>query len=224
MIALYTSLFEAVKNNMNILYHFFNITKNIDYKNTLPNFFADEFKNIVDSWLFMKLDYDNFNVHQAVAKSDLNDNFKNFLAKIYKKKSMSIYVDHIKGDVDNEELKKKIQSEKKNIIDNAPNATKFTLKNIGDYSKMVDTKLIFPKLKKFRFDNGKIREEDFNMKDSMPELEKLSIRNSPNFEIYFLEKFPKNLKRLYLERCNFVNKDLSILMEIFNDRKGLKKE
>ena len=221
LITIYTSLFENLKSNMNIISKFLTLGKNVDYKKTLPDFFSQEFKNIVDNWLFMKLDYDNFNVHDAVNKSDLNDNFKAFITKIYKKKTMTIYIEHVKGEIENEDTKKKYQAQKKYIIDNAPNATKFFLKNSGDFSKMIDRKLVFQKLKKFHFENGKIREEDFNLKDSMPNLEKLTLRYTPNFEMFLLENLPKNLKRLYLERCNFVNMDFGMLIKTFNFKKDI---
>ena len=216
MIVLYTSLFDNVKSNMDMISHFLKLGKNLDSKKTLPEFFSQEFKNIVDSWLFMKLDFDNFNMNDALAKSDLDENFKGFIAKIYKKKTMSIYIEHVKGEIETEETKKKIEAQIKYIKENAPNSTKLTLKNTGDYSKMIERNLIFPKLTKFHFENGKIREQEFNIKDSMPELEKLTIKYAPNFEVYFLEHLPKNIKRLYLERCNFINTDFAMLMKTLN--------
>ena len=82
------------------------------------------------------------------------------------------------------------------ISANAPNISKLVLKNAGDYSKIIEKNINFPKLKKFYFENGKIKESEWNFQNTMPELEKLSIKYSPNLEAYIIEKLPTKLKQL----------------------------
>ena len=90
MTVLYTSLFDMVKSNMKILSHFLNTSKDLDKRKNLQDFFSEEFKSIVDSWLLMKLDFDNLNINEALNNANLDDNFKNFIVKVYKKKSLKI--------------------------------------------------------------------------------------------------------------------------------------
>ena len=97
MTTLYTSLFEMVKSNMKIISHFLTLGKSLDKNKALQEFFSNEFNDIVNHWLFMKIDFDNFNVNEALAKSELDDNFKSFITKIYKKKSMKIVIEHPKN-------------------------------------------------------------------------------------------------------------------------------
>jgi hypothetical protein len=211
-----------VKSNMKILSHFLNTAKDLDKRKNLQDFFSEEFKNIVDSWLLMKLDFDNLNINEALNNANLDDNFKNFIVKVYKKKSLKIYVHHMKGEIENEESKKKMKEETKSLNENAPNLTKLSWKNAGDLSRVIDNKLKYPKLKNFSFENGKISEEDFTLVEKMPNLEKLSIKYVPNFQIYLLEKkLPPKIKMLYLEKLNFVNEDFKILLKTFNYNKDI---
>jgi len=222
MTVLYTSLFDMVKSNMKILSHFLNTAKDLDKRKNLQDFFSEEFKSIVDSWLLMKLDFDNLNINEALNNANLDDNFKNFIVKVYKKKSLKIYVHHMKGEIENEESKKKMKEEAKSLNENAPNLTKLSWKNAGDLSRVIDNKLKYPKLKNFSFENGKISEEDFTLVEKMPNLEKLSIKYVPNFQIYLLEKkLPPKIKMLYLEKLNFVNEDFKILLKTFNYNKDI---
>ena len=149
MTTLYTTLFDMIRSNMKIISKFLQQGKDLDKKQNLQDFFDEEFKNIVDSWLFMKIDFDNFKMNEALSKSELDDNFKNFIEIIYKKKDRKIKFEHMKNEVLNEELKKQINGEKKEIIESAQSLTKLTLKNYSNYEDIVDRKLIFVKLKKF---------------------------------------------------------------------------
>ena len=222
MTVLYTSLFEMVKSNMNILSHFLNTAKDLDKRKDLKDFFSEEFKNIVDSWLVMKLDFDNLNINEALNNANVDDNFRNFIVKVYKKKSLKIYVHHMKGEIDNEESKKKFKEEKKSLNENAPNLTKLTWKNAGDLNKVIDKTMKYPKLKNFSFENGKINDEDFTFVQQMPNLEKLSIKYVPNFQVEILiQNLPLKLKMLYLEKLNFVNDDFKIILKKFNYNKDI---
>ena len=211
---LYASIFDNVKSNLKILFNFLKQGKKLKEKKPLQDFFTDEFKNIVDCWLFIKLDFDNFNVNEALAKSELNDSFKSFITKIYKKKSVKICIERVKGEIDNEESKKKFKEEKKMISENMANATKFFLKNTGELRNYWPGSDKFPKLKKFEMDNGRITDNyDFNK--VMPELEKFTIKSSFFDHIGRLETLPKKLKQLYLEKCNLVNSEISELFKFY---------
>lgn len=211
-----------VKSNMNILSHFLNTAKDLDKRKDLKDFFSEEFKNIVDSWLVMKLDFDNLNINEALNNANVDDNFRNFIVKVYKKKSLKIYVHHMKGEIENEESKKKFKEEKKSLNENAPNLTKLTWKNAGDLNKVIDKTMKYPKLKNFSFENGKINDEDFTFVQQMPNLEKLSIKYVPNFQVEILiQNLPLKLKMLYLEKLNFVNDDFKIILKKFNYNKDI---
>ena len=216
---LYTSLFDMVRSNMKILTQFLNIGKKIEDGKPLEDFFTEQFNDIVNSWLFLKLDFDNFNVNAALANSEFDENFKNFLAKANKKKSLKLYFEHIKGEVENEETKKKYAAERKLLKDNAANITKLTLKNTCDFTKIIDTSIDYPKLKQLIYENGRVQESEFQIQKKMENLEKLTIKYSPNFQIYIMEKLPAKLKELYLEKLNLINDDLeNLIKRIFSEK------
>lgn len=80
----------------------------------------------------------------------------------------------------------------------------------------------YPKLKNFSFENGKINDEDFTFVQQMPNLEKLSIKYVPNFQVEILiQNLPLKLKMLYLEKLNFVNDDFKIILKKFNYNKDI---
>jgi len=209
---LYSTLFEMLKSNMKILSQFLNIGKKFAGGKPLEDFFDEEFSDIVNSWLFLKIDFDNFNVNEALAKSEFDEHFKAFLTKTNKKKSMKIYFEHLKGEVENEETKKKYTEEKKFLKDNVATVTKLTLKNTGDFDNYIERKFEFPKLKKFIFENGRLF-DNFDIKNKMPNLEKLSIKSCPSLQIFFMEKIPLKIKELYLEKCNIINDEVKTLVE-----------
>ena len=64
-----------VKSNMKILSQFLNIGKKLEEGKPLEDFFGEQFNDIVNGWLFLKLDFDNFNVNEALAKSEFDENF-----------------------------------------------------------------------------------------------------------------------------------------------------
>ena len=202
-----------VRSNMKILTQFLNIGKKIEEGKPLEDFFTEQFNDIVNSWLFLKLDFDNFNVNAALANSEFDENFKNFLAKANKKKSLKLYFEHIKGEVENEETKKKYAAERKLLKDNAANITKLTLKNTCDFTKIIDTSIDYPKLKQLIYENGRVQESEFQIQKKMENLEKLTIKYSPNFQIYIMERLPAKLKELYLEKLNLINDDLENLIK-----------
>ena len=214
---LYANIFNNVKNNLKILFNFLKVGKNLREKKPLQEFFSEEFKNIIDSWLFIKLDFDTFNVNDALSKSDLDDNFKNFITKIYKKKSVKICIEHSKGEIENEEFRQKLKEEKKMINENMANATKFILKNTGELRNYWPEKGVFQKLKKFYMENGRLS-DTYEFYKIMPDLEKFVIKSSLLINISILENIPKKIKQLYLEKCNFVNEDLSSLFKYYMNK------
>ena len=216
---LYSTLFDMVKSNMKILSQFLNIGKKLEEGKPLEDFFGEQFNDIVNSWLFLKLDFDNFNVNEALTKSEFDENFKSFLTKTNKKKSLKLYFEHAKNETENEETKKKYTAERKLLKDNATNVTKLTLKNTCYFSKIIDTKLEFPKLKKLIYVNGVIEESEFTIRETMPNLEKISIKFSPNFQVYIIEKIPPKIQELYLENCNFINDDFqNLIRTVFTEK------
>ena len=214
---IYEGMFNNVKKNLKIMFNFLKAGKNLKEKKPLQEFFTEEFKNIVDCWLFTKLDFDTFNVNEALSKSDLDDNFKGFITKIYKKKSVKISIEHLKGEAENEEYRKKVKEENKMIIENMPNATKFLIKNPGELRNFWPEKGVFPKLKKFVLENGRLS-DTYEFYKLMPDLEKFTIKSSMLINIGLLENMPRKIKQLYLEKCNFVNDDIIGLFKYYMNK------
>ena len=67
---------------MSILFNSLDIAKILDKDKPIREFLEKEFTNIVNSWLFVKLDFENFNLTKTINNSNLDDDFKEFIYKV----------------------------------------------------------------------------------------------------------------------------------------------
>ena len=224
---IYCQIFNSIKDNLEIMNKFIekmlNFSQNIGAKNPVNNFFTDEFNNIVDCWLFMKIDFDKFDLAEVLKKSNLDQEFRTFINKISKNKNLSIDVacPKIESLEQNEQkkLKEKKEEYKKLIEENKSNLVKIRFENAGNIAGYIGDKSEFDKLKMISINNSEINGGLFKRAKN---LEKISIKSSLNSSIEILEDLPQNIKILKLEKINYVNKDLeNILNAIFPDNKNI---
>ena len=94
------------------------------------------------------------------------------------------------------------------------------MENVGSVSSYISDNLEFEKLKSFFLKNSTI--QGGNLFKQMKNLEKLNIQACPNVQIDILDNIPIKLKKLYLEKNNFVNQDFEkIVTGILSKNKNI---
>lgn len=225
---IYFQIFSSIKQNIEILTKFLNkfsnISQNIDKRRPIQEFLLEEFNNIVDCWLFMKIDFEKFDFNEALNKCHLDQNFKSFVTKVSKNKNFILNIVCPKGEILDPKEQKKLKEKKDNaiklLIDNKSNLTKLHMENVGNVISYTGDKLEFFKLKKFYVQNATINSGSlFKM---MKNLEKLTIKSCPSIQIDLLEYLPPKIKKLYLEKNNYVNYEFeNILKGILSNNKNI---
>ena len=219
----YSQIFSSIEHNFDIMLKFLDISKNIDKINPVNDFLFQEFNNIINCWLFTKIDFTKFDFNKALDKYNLGDNFKNFVSKEFKKKHFDIEIICPKGEIYDSKEQKKAKEKKDNDIklleESKTDLMKLGLSNVGDVSSYIGKNEFF-KLKKLYIENSILSNP--NIFRAMNNLENLTIRSCPNFQIEMLEYIPPKIKKLSLEKNNFVNMDLeNILKGIFPNNNNL---
>ena len=225
---IYFQIFSSIKQNMEImskfLNKFLNISQNIDKRRPIQEFLLEEFNNILDCWLFMKIDFEKFDFNEALNKCHLDQNFKSFVTKVSKNKNFILNIVCPKGEILDPKEQKKLMEKKDNEIklltDNKANLTKLHMENVGNVISYTGDKLEFIKLKKFYVENATIQSGSlFKM---MKNLEKLTIKSCSSIQIDLLEYLPPKIKKLYLEKNNYVNFEFeNILKGILANNKNI---
>ena len=196
---------------------FLEIYKKIYSENPIDDFFLCEFKNIVDCWLFKKINFKKFDFKEALNNCNLEENFQNFISKEIEKKKYSLDIIVPKNEKSDQNEQK---SEKKNLEENKSNLNKLRLSNVNNISSYIGDKIELIKLKTLYIENTPLQDSKFFLK--MQNLEKLTIKSFPTIQIDILEYLPSKLKKLYLEKNNFVNYDFgNILRGIFSNNKNI---
>ena len=224
---IFSEIFSSIKQNMDIMTRFLdkfaNISKNIDKGNPIQDFLYDEFNNIIDCWLFMKIDFGKFDFNQALNKTNLDQNFKSFVTKVSKNKNFNLKIVCPKAEpltpTEQNILKEKKETEIKLLNENKANLTKLCLENADNVSNYIEDKIEFTKLKKLYIINSAINNS--NLFTTMKNIEKLKIKLCPNIKIELLECLPANIKRLYLEKNNYVNYEFEYILSIFSSNKNI---
>ena len=220
----YTQIYESVKQNYEIMLNFLNISKKLGELKPIQEFLSDEFNNIVKSWLFMKIDFEKFDFNKALNKCDIDSNFKNFITKVCTDKNFIMKITCPRFEATDPKQQKilaeKKKSEIKQLTDNKSNLIKLNMENVGSVSNYISDDLEFVKLKSFFLKNSTI--QGGNLFKQMKNLEKLNIQSCPSVQIDILDNIPIKLKKLYLEKNNFVNQDFeSIVNGILSNNKNI---
>ena len=188
IISLHNKIFESIKENIEILKKFFEISKILDKEKPIQEFLLEEFNNIINSWVFLKLDFEKFNFIKALNKSKLSMNMKEFISKICNDQNLLMNIGQSKWDTrinkyimnnDKErERESKFKSKKftdnRMLKENSNNLMKINIANIRDLNKYFDNDMIFPKAKSLLIDNVSKLSDNFLY--NFPNLEKLQIK------------------------------------------------
>lgn len=213
-------IIDSIKMEISILINSLDISKSLEEEKPIPKFLAKEFNNIVNSWIFIKLDFENFNLTKTINSSNIDNDFKDFIYKVCQNKNFIMSIGPVKGSdeilnaYDYEEIQKQ---DSILMAENCKNLTKMKVNKIrnADIPFKLDNKN-FPKLRYLKFNNcsfSEQKDEKCALIGKCVALEKLIINGAHNFEANMLKDFSKNLTKLVLSNNNFVNSDFKNIME-----------
>ena len=84
---MHEQILESIKIEMSILINSLDISKSLEKEKPIQKFLEKEFTNVINSWLFIKLDFENFNLIKTINNSNLDDDFKDFIYKVCQNKN-----------------------------------------------------------------------------------------------------------------------------------------
>lgn len=224
IISLYNQIFESIKENISILTNFLEISKLLDKEKPIQEFLSNKFNDIIESWMFLKLDLEKFNFLNALKNSQLSMNMKEFISKVCKGQNLVMNIGQTKWDIrmdsyminkeKEKERESKIKSKKlfdnKMIKENCHNLIKIKISNIKNITKYFDNEIIFPKAKSLLIDN--VSNLSDNFLSNFPKLEKLQIKYCPSLENCLMSNLSNNITKLYLTNNNFVDCDFNSIL------------
>ena len=225
---MHEQIFTHIKDSISIFFKFLDITKILDKKKPIQEFINKEFNNIIQNWLFLKINLENYNFAKAINKSELDDDFKNFIFKICKDKNYVMDITSRKeymlltkknfdylNDENKFEINKQMEINKKIMEDNSTNLVKLTMNNIYFADKYFDNKIKYQKMHSLKLDNVTFEEKrkDDTFLENIPNLENLIINSSTNFEINLLKSLSNKLIKLELTKNGFVDFEFENIME-----------
>ena len=215
---MHEQILESIKIEISILINSLDISKSLEKEKPIQKFLAKEFTNIVNSWLLIKLDFENFNFIKAINNSHLSNDFKDFVYKVCQSKNFVSYIGPTKNNdedlnvFDYEEMQ---PQDERMISENFKNLTKLKINKIRNADVPLYINDNFPKLRYFKFNNCSFsdNEKKYNLLGKCNALEKLIINGAYNFEAKMLQNLSKNLTKLILSNNNFVNSDFENIMK-----------
>ena len=229
IINIHQQIFKNIKNTISIFYNFLDISKFIGKEKPINEFFSKEFKNIIENWLFMQIDLENFDFTKAINESSFDTDLKSLLLNTRKNKNfiMNIsnptkYMKICKKNFDKlhpdkaRKLSLLYEKNKKIMTENHDNLFKLKMRNVFYIDKYFEPDVVYNKIKFLKFDNVTFANQDDKQKEflkNMPSLEKLMINSSNNFDISLLKDLSKSLIKLSLTKNGFVDFEFKNIME-----------
>ena len=156
ILKIHSQLYESTKQLFQIYLNFLNISKYLNSKNPSDDFFLDKLEDIINSWLFMKLDFEKFDFGEALKNCALEENFKNLILNVCKSKRLYLKLDFAKEKNNN----KLLQNYLKMIQENQLNLIGIKIDNLDKYENISKKEFKFSKLKKL-YMNNVISESNF---------------------------------------------------------------
>ena len=215
---MHEQILESIKMEISVLINSLDISKSLEKEKPIQKFLSKEFTNIVNSWLLIKLDFENFNFIKAINNSRLTNDFKEFIYKVCQSKNFVSYIGPIKNNdedltvFDYEEIQ---PQDERMISENFKNLTKLKINKIRNADASLQINDDFPKLRYLKFNNCSFtdKEQKYELLKKCKVLEKLIINGAFNFEAKMLQNLSKNLTKLILSNNNFVNSDFENIMK-----------
>ena len=175
MVKVYSQIVESIKQTFNIFFSFLNISKYINSAEPTYDFYLDKFRDIINSWLFMKLDVNKCDFSEALNKLHFEENFKKLILNINKSKLLHLNLVFPIKINPIEDIKDEINKNIKIISENQLSLTELNIQNLKNYENISEKKFKFNKLKKFSIKNVSSK-SNINF-DQMQKLEKFIMKS-----------------------------------------------
>lgn len=222
IISLHDQILGTIKENISVLINFLEISKILDKEKPTQEFLTEEFNNIVNSWMFLKLDFEKFNFMKALNNSKVSLNMKEFISKIYNAQNMLMSIGESKwktrinqsiknkNDEEDNSFKSKKLRGSKMLKENSNNFMKLKIMNINNMHNYFNDDLHFTQTKSLIIENSSPISDNFLF--NFPNLEKLKIKYCPSLDINLMINLSNNITKLYLTNNNFVDSDFKSIM------------
>ena len=219
IINMQNQILQSLQETTNILLSTYDISNSLDKEKPIQYFLEKEFENIVNSWVFLKLDIEKFNFAKSINKSSLNDNFKNFIYQVCQDKNfiMNIGPPYILIDELNElKYDKAKNNDLQMLSSNFNNLARLKINKIGGAEHCFNCVKELPKLNYLKLNNVSFKDANKSLiLKKCPNLEKLVLNGVNNFEIKMLENLSKNITKLIFSNNNFINNDFLTIMNSY---------
>ena len=212
IIEVYTQIYDSIKKNLEIMSQFLNITEYLQ-NDPIQKFLCQELNNIIDSWLLMKLDNDKFDIKDALNKTQLDDNFKNFI--LTNKKHNPTTNINPTGDLYTPTGDETIHEEApkgNSIEENRTDLVNLNLHFVNENNVDSILKDKTEKIRNLYIENSNYRNTEIFTK--MVNLQSLTLKSIPRLIIE--QKFPNvpsDLKELYIEKNSLVDSEFNLIMK-----------
>ena len=216
-------MMKSIKENINIFMNFLDISNSLDKEKPINDFINKEFKNIINSWLFLKLNLEKFDIAQALNTSGLDNNLKNFITKICEGKNfvmnISLPKDYL-NDVyfknitfkNKERFNNEKNKNKKILKENYNNLVKLKMNNIKYFDTYFDEINSFDNMKSLKLENVSFKDNNIEFLKNFPNINKLKINNAKNLEFEIFQNLSKNLTSITLSNNDLVDFEFNIIM------------
>jgi len=196
-------IFENIKKNINILINFIDITsKSLDRKDPTHAFLDKEFKNIINNWMFLNINFQNYDFIKVLNNDDIREDMKNILFNVCENKSFYMKIDN------NKNISKDIFSKNLKRCNKQLSYLKFNeINDIDSYFSKND--LQFQNLKTLEIKDTSLKNHQFLKR--FPNLEKLNL-SLCHLNLKILENLSSNITELYFVKSGFINSDFNKIM------------
>ena len=196
-------IFENIKKNINILINFIDITsKSLDKKDPTHVFLDKEFKNIINNWMFLNINFQNYDFIKVLNNDDIREDMKNILFNVCENKSFYMKIEN------NKNISKDVFSKNLKRCNKQLSYLKFNEINDVD-SYFTKNDLLFQNLKTLEIKDTSLKNSQFLKK--FPNLEKMNF-SLCHLNLKILENLSSNITELYFVKSGFINSDFNKIM------------
>ena len=211
-------ILESIKETTSILMSALKISENLGKEKPIQHFLEKEFTNIINSWLLIKLDIENFNFAKTINNSELDENFKGFIYKVCQDKNFIMNIGPSSSccdELNQYNLDDLNQNDAIILSDNYKNLTRLKINKVNHADSYFNLVKNFNRLNYLKLNNCTLSIDKHNIKlfKKCPNIETLVMNGIYNLKTEILEFLPNNLTKLILSNNNFVNYDFQNIMK-----------
>ena len=192
---LHSQILDTIKQHIEIYKNFLNISKYLNSQNPSDEFILNKLEEIINSWLFIKLDFEKINFNDALKNCSLEENFKKLILDVSKTKKLYLRFEFpkINPDIENDRNKQIINKHIEVIAENQQNIIGMKIENLDNFELISNKIYKFSKLKKLYIKN--VRNKQCFKFEKTPKLEKFIMKCCNKINVTLLNKFPEKLRK-----------------------------